>query len=378
MLSHESGRASLHPSPFAGNLLNTVLNLFNIYRKGTTMSRRRTIAVLTLAFVAIAFPSCRVRADEALAAKIRSIIAAPEYKGSRWGILAVDLETKQPVYALNADMLFAPASVTKLFSCSAAFLAIGPDTRYETPVYRRGELDKGVLKGVLKGDLILLAQGDLTLGGRTTADGKLAFKNHDHIYAGYLSTDTELTDTDPLAGLNDLARQIKRSGIVAISGDVLIDDRLFDKARGSGSGPGIVTPIMVNDNILDITVTPGTKAGETATIKVRPETALYKVESKVVTLPWWKVAQVGVELAGPGRIRVTGMISANMKPVVRIYSVGEPALFARGLFIEALRREGVEIKADPKKAPTAKLPESEAYAKLPRVAQLESAPCPSC
>jgi D-alanyl-D-alanine carboxypeptidase/D-alanyl-D-alanine-endopeptidase (penicillin-binding protein 4) len=314
-------------------------------------------------------PLSGIRAEER-ADRIHSLITAPEYKGGRWGILAVDLETKQPVYALNPDMLFAPASVTKLYSCAAAMLAVGPNQRYETPVYRRGGVDNGVLTG----DLILVAQGDLTLGGRTLPDGKLAFKDHDHIYAGYLSTQTELTETDPLAGLNDLARQVKAAGVTAVSGDVLIDDRLFQRERGSGSGPSLVTPIMVNDNIVDVTVTPGSKAGAPATIKVRPETALYRVESKVETVAAEKVARVRLEVPQPGTIRVLGEISANMKPVVRIYSVEDPARFARGLFIEALRRTGIEVRADLNKMPTATLPERDAYAGLPRIAGLESAP----
>ncbi len=329
---------------------------------------RSTLLLLLCLSALVLVPTSPAQADE-LTDKIQSIITAPEYKGSRWGILAVDLKTKAVVYALNPDMLFAPASVTKLYSCAAALLALGPDRRYQTPVHRRGEVDKGILKG----DLIVVAGGDLTLGGRTTADGKLAFKDHDHIYAGYFSTNTELTDTDPLAGLKELARQVKAAGIVAITGDVLIDDRLFQRERGSGSGPSVVTPIVVNDNLLDLIVTPGEKPGEPATVKVRPETALYSVESKVLTLPWWKTAAISIETSGPGRIRVIGVISANTKPVIRIHSVSDPAQFARGLFIEALRREGIEVKADLNMA-AAKLPEREDYAQLSHVAGLVSAP----
>src|ERR1700736_6095882 len=75
-----------------------------------------------------------------LAGKIEVLINAPQYKGSRWGILVVDAETRKPVYAHNADMLFAPASVTKLYSCAAALATLGPDYRFETPVYQRGEV----------------------------------------------------------------------------------------------------------------------------------------------------------------------------------------------------------------------------------------------
>ena len=161
---------------------------------------------------------------------------------------------------------------------------------------------------------------------------------------------------------------------MTLTGDVLIDDRLFQRERGSGSGPSIVTPIVVNDNLLDVIVTPAEKAGEPATVKIRPETALYQVESKVVTLPWWKTAAVHIEVPGPGRIRVVGVISANMKPVIRIHPVADPVLFARGLFIEALRRQGVEVKADLNRVWSAKLPERDDTAKLPRVAALTSAP----
>src|SRR5205807_7313223 len=110
------------------------------------------------------------------------------------------------------------------------------------------------------------------LGGRTDGNGKMAFRNHDHIYTTATSTDVELTGTDPLAGLKDLAAQVKRTGIKQLDGDVLIDDRLFDKARGSGSGPDMLTPMVVNDNIVDVVITPAVNVGEPATVKMLPQT----------------------------------------------------------------------------------------------------------
>src|SRR5262245_17965778 len=118
------------------------------------------------------------RGADDLAGKIEAVINGPDYTQARWGILVVDLKTGKPLYEHNADRLFMPASVTKLYSCAAALTALGADHRFETPVYSRGT----VTGGQLKGDLILVAQGDLTLGGRAMSNGKLAFRDHDHIY----------------------------------------------------------------------------------------------------------------------------------------------------------------------------------------------------
>src|SRR5262249_36310375 len=136
-----------------------------------------------------------------LATQIEAVINGKDYKHAHWGLLAVDAKTGKTVYQHNPDKPVMPASTTQPHSPAAA---LGPNFRFLTPVYSRGEL----VGGRLKGDLILAASGDLTLGGRTTKDGHMAFKNHDHIYANSVLGRAELTDTDPLAGLNDLAKQV--------------------------------------------------------------------------------------------------------------------------------------------------------------------------
>ena len=59
------------------------------------------------------------------------------------------------------------------------------------------------------------------------------------------TNEAEVTDTDPLAGLKALAKQVAKE-VRQVDGEVLIDDRLFAKSRGSGSGPDLLTPIVVN------------------------------------------------------------------------------------------------------------------------------------
>ena len=306
---------------------------------------------------------------EALSRKLDDVITGPDYKHASWGVLVVNGKTGETVYSRNPDMLLAPASVTKLFSGAAALITLGPDHTQETAVYQRGLQ----LKGTLRGDLILVASGDLMMGGRTK-NGKTVFKDKDHTYANGGANDAELTDTDPLAGLNDLARQVKDAGIQQIDGDVLIDDRLFARTRSSGSGPEAVAPITVNDNLVDILVTPGEKEGDPAKVTVRPETSFYTADAVVTTGAEKSAPDLHLLAVGPNQFAVRGKVPAGGKPQVRILGVDEPALFARALFVEALRRNGVRAQCAVLRPSGNNLPPKGEYEKLPKVASFTSAP----
>lgn len=326
-------------------------------------------AVLLIPGLATSPLSAQQKPAIKLQAEIDKVINGPDYKHAFWGLLVVDLDSGKKIHELNADKLLAPASVTKLYSVATALDVLGADQRFETPVYRTGE----VKAGTLQGDLILRASGDLSMGGRTDPDGHIAFTNADHTYADGGST-TELTSFDPLAGLDDLARQVAASGIRRVDGDVLIDDRLFDKASGTGSGPSRLTPIMINDNLIDFVVTPQ-EPGKPATVKWRPETVAYQVDARVETVDKDDATRVNITMAGPGRLVVRGQMAAGHKPVVRVHEAEDAACFARTLFIEALARNGVTVTASPLIANRSeRLPLRSVVACMPRVALLTSPP----
>jgi len=308
-----------------------------------------------------------IQADE-MADKIKAMTDAPEYKAARWGMLIVDGKTGHTIYEQNPDKLFLPASVTKLYTCATAIAELGPDFRFSTPVYRRGE----VVGRVLNGDLILSASGDLSFGGRRGKMGGTEFVDNDHTYANGGSMNAKLTDTDPLYALNDLARQVAE-GISEVKGEVLIDDRLFARTNSSGSGPGIVCPILVNDNVVDVIVTPGEKTGSAAIVKMRPETAFIQMDADVRTVKETGPVSLSVEATGSGQFMVRGTIPLRSGPQVRVYYVDEPTLFARALFIEALRKHGVKIAASLHRPRRFDLPATDAMG-LVRVAEYQSEP----
>lgn len=307
-----------------------------------------------------------VAADE-LNDRVKAIIDSPAYAPARWGILVVDAETGKPIFERDPDKLMLPASVTKLYTCATALAELGPDHRFVTPVYRRGE----VVDGVLRGDLILVASGDLTMGGRQGKSGKATFTNTDHTYANSGLGAATLTDSDPLAGLKELAQQVSKAGIKEVTGEVLVDDRLFARTRSSGSGPEVVSPVLINDNCVDVIVTPGRSAGDPAMITLRPETALIQMDGDVRTTSGG-VTRVTIESMGSGQFSVRGVIPIGAKPAVRIFPVDDPSLFARALFIESLRSSGVRVNATIHRPRRAELPAMDA--KLPQVAERKSEP----
>jgi D-alanyl-D-alanine carboxypeptidase/D-alanyl-D-alanine-endopeptidase (penicillin-binding protein 4) len=207
-------------------------------------------------------------------------------------------------------------------------------------VYREGAV-KG---GTLRGNLVLVASGDMSLGLREQRNGTMYYENLpkvDHSYADQLPGAVEPLG-NPLAGLNQLASRVRASGITRVHGNVVIDDRLF--ASFDGFPDGLISPIWVNENLIDLLVRPGA-VGHRASLKWRPVTASYTVSNRVTTVAAKKPTTLNVSEPTPGRLELTGQIAAGSPPTLRVWEVDHPAAFARTAFIEALRRAGVTVTA---------------------------------
>jgi D-alanyl-D-alanine carboxypeptidase/D-alanyl-D-alanine-endopeptidase (penicillin-binding protein 4) len=323
----------------------------------------------------VALTSCSLgedpkKATPNLAEAVKAVTGLPEYRTAHWGLYVVDLASGDVLLDHQSDKLFAPASVTKLFSVAAALDALGADHRFRTKVLHTGEYHEP--SKTLKGDLIVLASGDLTLGGRPLPDGSIAFKDNDHTYANG-NTRGQLTDVDPLQGLHQLARLVAEK-VGTLQGDVLIDDRLFDKAESTGSGPGRLTPVLVNDNLIDFTITPG-EEGQPAKVEHRPQSITVQVDAQVETVEKGRRPNITITASPPGRFVVRGQMPAGHKPLVRVREVDDAAAHLRALFIEALIKAGVKTRISPLSAtPPDQLPARDAVAKLPMLGELVSAP----
>src|SRR5581483_7369705 len=256
-----------------------------------------------------------------------------------------DLDARRVLYARNASVLMDAASTTKLLTEGTSLALLGPQFRFTTPVYRTGAVDGA---GVLHGDLVLVAAADPNLSQRIRPDGTLSFENEDHAYDG--SASTKAVPGDPLAVLRELAAGVAKAGIKSVDGRVIVDTSLFPD-QGSESGTGVtISPIVVNDNLVDVTVTPGRSPGDPVTLAVSPQTPYITFVNQATTGAPHGDATVDfttdtADAAGRRTVTVTGSQPAGPS-VLYAYRIPNPRRFAEDAFVLALRDAGASV-SDP-------------------------------
>ncbi|HSU19479.1 MAG TPA: D-alanyl-D-alanine carboxypeptidase, partial [Acidobacteriaceae bacterium] len=97
-----------------------------------------------------------------LGAQIAALLADPAVSRAHWGIAVTALDGT-PMYGLDEDKFFRPASNAKLYTTAAAMALLGPDTRVTTVVSSDAPPDAN---GVIDGDIVLHGVGDANLSGR--------------------------------------------------------------------------------------------------------------------------------------------------------------------------------------------------------------------
>jgi D-alanyl-D-alanine carboxypeptidase len=336
--------------------------------------------MLTISGIVNAEANCEANATH-IPEDIQKIFDKPVYKNAIWGLRVFDVDTGKVLIDLRPHCMFYIGSVRKIFSVGELLNEVGPAHRYNTPVYRNGELNGSVLHG----DLVLVASGDLTMGGRTNADGSIAVSNFDHNEADSLGNAT-LTKPDPLAGYVSLARQVAHSGVKEVTGNVIIDDRLFRSFNFRGQFD--VRPIFVNDDVVDLSIDQ-TAPGNPASVVWRPVSSALGIRNQLSTGAPHSQNTLALNPETPQCIgkqgctaAITGQIPADFippltakSPLVQVVRITQPSNYARTVFVEALKAAGVTVHANAvAENPAQLLPAKNSYSNHDKVAELEGLP----
>ena len=304
------------------------------------LSIRRARMLLLPMLAAPAFVTPLIAQQSPLGERIQRVMNRPEFAHAMWGIQFTSLDSGRVVYALNENKLFTPGSTTKLLTEGTAMGVLGADHRFTTRVYRTGP----VRAGVLEGDLVLLASGDPNLSARLKPDGTLAFENEDHSYDA--DPNTRAVPGDPLEVLRGLAKQVKARGITRVRGAVIVDASLFPEGeRELGTGV-VISPIVVNDNLVDVTIGPAADGEGAASLTVSPPTSYVRFINEVKTAPAGTRPSIrwssdSVRADGSHVVVASGVFPKGTSPILYSYAVPEPSRFAEVTFAEALRDAGV-------------------------------------
>jgi N-acyl-D-amino-acid deacylase len=273
--------------------------------------------------------------------RIQSVMMRPEFAHTSFGIEFYSLDRGQIIYQLNPNKLMVPGSTTKLFTEGTVLELLGGDYRFHTRVYRTGPLKKD---GTLDGDIVLVASGDPNLSGRIQPDGTLVYEHMDHSYGGPDSKGVG----DPLAVIQQIAQQIADKGIKRIKGRVLVDVSLFPEGERELGTNIVISPIVVNDNVIDVIVSPAEKEGAPVNLQVSPKTAYVEVINKATTgkagsKETLNYSDEKLNPNGTRTVTLSGEFPLGQRPEMASYAVPEPSRFASVVLAEALNSKGVPV-----------------------------------
>ena len=195
---------------------------------------------------------------------IDSMVAMPKFSNAHWGVLIVDPERGDTLYSRNAGKLFMPASNQKIVTGAVALTQLGPDFQFETAFAARGTVEGGVLRG----DLVVLGNGDPSMSNR-------------------------MRGGDVMAAMRAIPDSLRAHGVRYVSGRLQRGGDVFpDAMHGFGWGwddfdaaySAGVDELFFNEGMFTVTLRAGTRDGSRVSASVRPDIGFPGMRSLVTTV----------------------------------------------------------------------------------------------
>lgn len=267
------------------------------------------------------FPAPHRIAPERLGEEIMAVLRRGTPARVRTAVCVVRADDGRVLWRRLAGDLRPPASNTKLLTTASALVHLGPSFRFTTTARSRVPIGND---GRLAGDLYVVGDGD---------------------------PDDPGTGLDPV--VLRLARALAAAGLRSIRGDVIVDDRIFDRSFVHPSwnphdlDDAFAAPVAgfsYHANFFAVSIVPSKTAGVPAQVFLDPPLAPFDVRASVRTEAKGRhLIDVRPGRPGPGPLEVRGrtVVGAEPEPIER--AVGRPILVACAALERALRSAGIEI-----------------------------------
>jgi len=270
--------------------------------------------------------------------RVEKLLEAPPVDKGEWGLLVLDAATGDTLYEKNADKYFVPASNMKLLTTALALDTLGPEFKFRTTIETNGTLAPD---GKLSGDLILVGRGDPNLSNR-----KFPFETKEE-FAG-----------PPEKALAELADAVLAHGVKEVTGDVVGDDSYFPPERYPDGWEiddmvweygAAISAIVVDDNTVTLTLTPGEKAGDAVQAMMEPAEQEFVVQNEVTTVAAKEKPDLRLTREpGASTVVVSGTLPAKSSPHKLVLAIQEPAEHAAALLAKLLAERGVKVDGKPR------------------------------
>ncbi len=292
----------------------------------------------------VATPTAQPEKQATLEQHIRQVLERQLVRNANQGLMIYDQTTQKTLLAIHEEQLFTSGSTTKLVTLGAALALLGEDYRFHTRVFRNGPITED---GTLEGDLVLVAEGDLNLSGRVLTEDRLDWEARDHAYAGSLPGKS--VAGDPLRVMKELAAGVLMKGIWRVRGHILVDASLFPSTQTEPATHTVISPAVLNDNVIDVIATSAEQEGGAVRLEMSPEVPGLRVINRVRTGRADATADLHfdediVEADGSHTVVLGGVLPAGRERAQAAYKVKDPVRYAVEGFREALRWAGIVVE----------------------------------
>ena len=251
---------------------------------------------------------------------VEGLLGAKALRNATTAFVVWDLNTSQSLYAQNIDKMYIPASNMKIITAAAALLQLGSEYQFKTEFYASNwQPGTGTAQ-----DLVVWSNGDPTFSD-------------------------EFFDTAGSA-LDAIAQNLKRSGLNAVAGNIVLDGTAFsgpdypdtwpkeDKAYCYGAR---TQALSVTGNCFKLTVTGGGKAGDPPIVSADPPLFSGLTKNNVKTVSKGK-NWVSVSIASDGVVTIKGQVRPGKSASAKMPVNYPDALLGNGL-AAALARNGISF-----------------------------------
>jgi len=272
----------------------------------------------------LAFGPARLFAQEqplAVTAALQAAVDRHPVHGAKVGVVARRLSDGREVFSFHGNEMFQLASNTKLFTTAAALLKLGADYEFRTTLIANGPVQDGALQG----DLVVVGGGDPSFSSR--------------VHPSAMTVPREFV------------KAIQAAGIRQITGDLVMDDRLFDRVYRAPGWPKAewlwwyaapISALSFNDNCVEVKVTGGPEPDAPATITTIPSFPAMRFVNRCSTGARDRPGEVTFERDADGAIVVSGRLPIGVSRSETI-AVEDPALYLASALQTEMAKAGISL-----------------------------------